>query len=117
MQRSNMVFLMGKIVQYAEREGQGKGKPIKFLDMLLLTDRPDISGWHRVVVQGQQVEEVKHFLTVTQPELPDVVVLGWLRSGEQECIVMADRITMLVTSSVRRVAVEALRRTQEAKNL
>jgi hypothetical protein len=57
--------------------------------------QPEVSGEHKVMVRGQQALELRCFLQAAQPELPDVVVLDWLRSGRQESTVMAERVTVL----------------------
>jgi hypothetical protein len=112
MRRNNLVFMWGAIVQYAEREVKHEETVLLLIDLLLQTDKPDISGQHKVLVRGQQALELRCFLQAAQPDLPEVAILGWLRSGRQESIVMAERVTVLTTREIRRVAVEAIKRMQ-----
>lgn len=115
MRRNNTVFLVGSVVEYAEREAQFEGKSLPLIDLVLQTDKPEISAPHKVVVRGRQVLELKCFLQAAQPEVPDVAVLGWLRSSGNECLVMAERVTVLTNREVRRKAVEAIQRAQASE--
>jgi hypothetical protein len=83
---------------------------VPLIDLLVQTDKPEISGQHKVMVRGQQALELRCFLQAAQPDLPVVAVLGWLRSGKQESIVMAERVTVLANREVRQLAVEAIKR-------
>lgn len=115
MRRNNNVFLVGNVVHYVEREVTvEKGKKVPLIDLLLQTEKPEISREHKVVVRGRQAEELHHFLQAAQPELPDVMVLGWLHSG-QESIVMAERVTVLVCREVRQAAVEAIKQSRSKR--
>lgn len=42
--------------------------------------------------------------------MPDLYVLGWLRSGGKESVVIAERVTVLTNRHVRQTAVEAIQR-------
>jgi len=112
MRRNNLVFMWGMIVDYAEREVKHEEGTLPLIDLLLRTDKPEISDQHKVIVRGQQALELRCFLQAAQPELPEVVIVGWLRSGRQESIVMAERVSVLVRHEIRQVAVEAIKRMQ-----
>ncbi|MBX3001376.1 MAG: hypothetical protein KF893_22835 [Caldilineaceae bacterium] len=117
MRRNNNVFLVGTIMQYAERTMEVEGKCMPLIDLLLQTDSPKVSGQHKVLVRGRQAEELKHFLQVAHPDLPDLMVLGWLRSVPDESLVMAERVTVLTSKEVRRAAVAAIRQEREESSL
>ena len=108
--RNNNVFLVGTPAGLRERTVQTKDGPLPLLDIYLRTDKPEITGLHRVIVRGRQAQEVRHFLQAADPEIPDLYVLGWLRSGEKESVVMAERVTVLTSQDVRQSAVEAIRK-------
>ena len=40
--------------------------------------------------------------------MPDLYVLGWLRSSEKENVVVAERVTVLTSRHTRQTAVEAI---------
>ena len=108
--RNNNVFLVGTPVGLNERTVQTEEGELLLLDLYLRTDKPEITGLHRVIVRGRQAQEVKYFLQAAEPEMPDLYVLGWLRSGEKESVVMAERVTVLTSRAVRQTAVEAIRK-------
>jgi hypothetical protein len=109
--RNNNVFLVGTPVEVTERSVWVGTQETPLVELRLRTDRPEITGHHQVLVRGRQAEELRHFLAVAHPERPDIMVLGWLRSGEEN-VVMAERVTVLVSREVRQAAVEAIRRAQ-----
>jgi hypothetical protein len=109
MRRNNLVFMWGAIVEYAERGVKHAAASVPLIDLLVQTDKPEVSGQHKVMVRGQQALELRCFLQAAQPELPDVVVLGSLRSGRQESIVIAERVTVHANREVRQLAVEAIK--------
>ena len=107
--RNNSVFLVGTPAGLNERTVQTQDGELLVLDLYLRTDKPEITGLHRVIVRGRQAQEVKYFLKAADPEVPDLYVLGWLRSGEKENVVIAERVTVLTSRHVRQTAVEAIR--------
>ena len=108
--RNNCVFLVGTPAGLNERTVQTQEGPLLILDLSLRTDKPEITGLHRVIVRGRQAQEVKYFLKAADPEVPDFYVLGWLRSGEKENVVIAERVTVLTNRHIRQTAVEAIQR-------
>ncbi|MFZ1753633.1 MAG: hypothetical protein WBO46_03120 [Caldilineaceae bacterium] len=107
--RNNSVFLVGTPASLSERTVHTQAGELLVLDLYLRTDKPEITGLHRVVVRGPQAQEVKYFLKAAEPEMPDLYVLGWLRSGGKESVVIAERVTVLTNRHVRQTAVEAIR--------
>lgn len=107
--RNNSVFLVGTPAGLSERTVETQEGPLLVLDLHLRTDKPEITGLHRVVVRGRQAHEVKYFLKAAEPEVPDLYVLGWLRSGGKESVVIAERVTVLTNRHVRQTAVDAIR--------
>jgi hypothetical protein len=63
MRRNNLVFLWGSIVEYAEREVKHEATTVPLIDLLVQTDKPEISGQHKVMVRGQQAQELPLFPT------------------------------------------------------
>jgi hypothetical protein len=47
MRRNNLVFTWGTIVGYVEREVKHEKAKLLLIDLLLQTDRGEISGQHR----------------------------------------------------------------------
>lgn len=109
MRRNNLVFLVGEVLTYAQREIEVAGEITPVLDLLLLTDSVDVSGHHKVMIRGQQAEEMKYFLTSVALSPLEVMILGWLYSGKKENIVIAERVTAIVDRKVRQQVVAALR--------
>jgi hypothetical protein len=67
-----------------------------------------------VTVRGQQALELRCLLQAAQPELPEIALLGRLRSSKQESLVMAERVSVLVSREARQAAVELIMRMQSS---
>lgn len=115
MRRNNYVFLVGRILEYRERSITVQEEPLLLIELFLATDKPSISQPHPVLVRGHQAEELHYFLEAAKPELPDLMVLGWLRHEEQQVTIMAERTTVLVCPAVRQAAIEAIRQARSAQ--
>lgn len=115
MRRNNVVFLVGEVVEYAFREMDVEGEQIPVLDLLLQTDSRDLSGRHKVMALGQQAVELSYLLVASQVPT-EVMVLGWLRNGQRDSVVVTERVTAIVDSRTRQIAVSKIREHQRKEN-
>jgi hypothetical protein len=113
MRRNNLVFLVGEVLTYAQRDMEISGEIQPVIDMLLLTDNIEVSGQHKVMVRGRQAHEMSYFLAAAALTPLEVMILGWLYSGKKENIVIAERVTAIVDRKTRQVAIAAIRSSKE----
>lgn len=110
MQRNNNVFLFGFISESKQGVLRVDGENTQILDLLVQTDRPENGGIHRVFVTGRQAAELRHFMQANGNEALEVAILGWLHTTDDAAVVMASRVTAVVPQTVRKAAVETIRR-------
>ena len=110
MRRNNNVFLLGTVTSHATRTLPVDGEMTPVMDLLVQTDDPDKGGRHRVFVTGRQATELFHFMQASQDEPLEITVLGWLHSEVDGAVVMAGRVTAVVPRTVRKLAIEAIRK-------
>lgn len=106
--RNNVVFLVGEVLTYARRESELDGKRVPVLDLILLTDKTTVSGRHKVMVYGKQAVETGYLLVSVKDSFLELMVLGWLFSGQEEVVVIAERVTAVVDHKTRSLAFSAL---------
>lgn len=114
MRRNNYVFLFGRVSRYTVHTSlptNDRQEPLPHLiDLHLATERDEASGLHRILVRGQQAEELQLFLDLCRPHLPDLAILGWLSARKQQNLVMAERVTVLTDRTTRAQVAAALER-------
>lgn len=107
--RNNVVFLVGQVLTYTRREAELDGKMVPVLDLILLTDKTTVSGRHKVMVYGKQAVETGYLLVSVKDGFLELMVLGWLFSGQDEVVVIAERVTAVVDRKTRSLAFSALK--------
>lgn len=96
MKRHNFVVLDGRLLNAAQPAAT------------LVTDHPAYGGPHRVLFQERLALELQALLAATAGAALAVTVDGWLRSLDQEAVVVVDRAMFHVDEETRQRALRRL---------
>jgi len=108
MRRNNVVFMVGEVIAYTRREMEINESLTPVMDILLLTDSIDISGQHKIMVQGQQTVELTYLLATVTDRPVEVMIIGWLYSDRDTSIVIAERVTAILDIRTREIVALAM---------
>jgi hypothetical protein len=109
MKRQNFVVLNGTLQGLQERFERVEGKTTRAMLATVVTDHEAYGGHHRVLFPGRLCYELLAFLQAAKSNDLEIMVDGWLRSRENEALVVADRVMFYVGEAVRSEAAERMR--------
>ena len=105
MKRQNFVVLDGYVRECAQRIVDTT-EPASALALVvtLVTDHPAYGGHHRVLFNDRLAVELQTFLACVGGADLKVTVDGWLRSLDEETVVVVDRAMFHVSEETRQKA-------------
>lgn len=108
MKRHNFVVLDGRLLNDVQPVVGATRTPGPALAATLVTDHSAYGGHHRVLFQERLALELQAFLAAAAGAALAVTVDGWLRSLDQETVVVVDRAMFHVDEATRQRATRRL---------